>query len=59
MTEEQEIMIYGTIMYRIDENGNRHHVPREQWDIYYNPEDPVKEKPHLPVGHSLRSMRKT
>lgn len=37
--EAYEIMRFGEVMYRYDENGNRIHVPREQWRADYNPKD--------------------
>lgn len=37
MTEEEEIVRFGTIMYRIDKDGNKIHVPRCCWDMSYNP----------------------
>lgn len=40
MTEEEEILRFGNIMWRIDENGKRHHVPRHEWDVRFNPSNP-------------------
>ena len=47
MTEEEEIMRFGTVMYRIDENGKRHHIPREEWDRFYKPEDDKNAKTRM------------
>jgi len=49
MTEEEEILRFGNIMYRIDENGNRHHIPRHEWDVFFKPSDP-KEPRHKEDG---------
>lgn len=37
MTEEEEILRFGTIMYRVDKHGNKERVPRELWDATYDP----------------------
>jgi hypothetical protein len=44
MTENQEIMIFGNCMYRIDQYGKKHHIPREQWDKSFKPEDHAENR---------------
>lgn len=40
MTLEEELIRFGDAMFRFDEQGNRIHIPREEWRCDYVPDKP-------------------
>lgn len=44
MDELEELLKHGNVMHRINEKGEKEHIPREKWDVFYKPEPKDREK---------------